>query len=117
MSDNSDFVPQTTYRRIDEIVPLDSVLPPVHNASEYANIDFIMVDFQKVASDKKYWKDGTPTYYYMLECLDDKSGETFMITCGGYLVARQLEALNKADDLPLKCTFKKHTDGKTWRLA
>ena len=84
-------------RRISEVVPANEVIKPIFKARAYMETDFIITDFEV--------RHGSDGKFYIIDAFHIESGTHCVISTGSWMVDKQLQALNKRDDLPLTIKF------------
>lgn len=84
-------------KRISEVANAADVILPIFKAQEHMNTDFVISDFEV--------RHGSDGKYYIIDAFHLESKTPCVISTGSWMVDKQLQALNKRDDLPLVIRF------------
>lgn len=84
-------------RRISEVAPADEVIKPIFKAQDHMGTDFVITDFQV--------RNGSDGQFYIIDAFHIETGTHCVISTGSWMVDKQLQALDKREDLPLTIKF------------
>ena len=88
---------ETDIKRISEVVPAGEVIKPVFKARDYMQTDFVITDFEV--------RHGTDGKFYIIDAFHVETSTHCVVSTGSWMVDKQLQALDKRDDLPLLMKF------------
>ncbi|KKL17392.1 hypothetical protein LCGC14_2486040 [marine sediment metagenome] len=84
-------------KRISEVVPASEVIKPIFKAQEYMETDFVITDFEV--------RNGSDGKFYIIDAYHLETKTHCVISTGSWMVDKQLQALDKREDLPLRMKF------------
>jgi len=90
-------------RRLGDIVPVDSVVDPIHKPEDNFGVDYILVNFER--------KEGDKGDYYLMQCVDIETNEPLQFSSGAFKIMAQLEAIDPDETLP--CIVRFAISGRT----
>ena len=90
-------VKEANVKRISEVASAQDVIKPIFKAQLHMETDFVIADFEV--------RHGSDGKYYIIDAFHVESETHCVISTGSWMVDKQLQAIDKRDDLPLLIKF------------